>query len=64
MRERRGGNETAAEKGNSKFFYDLNKIKELAFRSLVKIAQGHQKGHHKILKQLTITLEMSINGIY
>ena len=35
------------EGGIQTFFSDANKIKDLASRILVKIAQGHQKGHQK-----------------
>ena len=34
-------------RGDSDFFSEANKIKDLALCILVKIAQGHQKGHQK-----------------
>lgn len=49
---------------DSDFFSDANKIKELAFRILVKIAQGHQKGHQKIHKELTIINNVLIKFVY
>lgn len=49
---------------DSDFFSDANKIKELAFRILVKIAQGHQKGHQKIHKELTIVNNVLIKFVY
>lgn len=49
---------------DSDFFSDANKIKELAFRILVKIAQGHQKGHQKIHKKLTIINNVLIKFVY
>ena len=62
--------ETMAEKKqwrrrrDSDFFSDANKIKDLAFRILVKIAQGHQKGHQKISKELTIVNNVLIKFVY
>lgn len=49
---------------DSDFFSDANKIKDLAFRILVKIAQGHQKGHQKIPKELTIVNNVLIKFVY
>ena len=49
---------------DSDFFSDANKIKDLAFRILVKIAQGHQKGHQKIPKELTIINNVLIKFVY
>ena len=49
---------------DSDFFSDANKIKDLAFRILVKIAQGHQKGHQKIPKELTIVINVLIKFVY
>lgn len=51
-------------RGDSDFFSEANKIKDLAFRILVKIAQGHQKGHQKILKELTIENKRLIKVVY
>lgn len=51
-------------RGDSDFFSDTNKIKDLASHILVKIAQGHQKGHQKILKELTITNNGLIKRVY
>lgn len=56
--------ETMAGRRDSDFFSDANKIKELAFRILVKIAQGHQKGHQKIPKELTIVNNVLIKFVY
>lgn len=52
------------EEGIQTFFSDANKIKDLASHILVKIAQGHQKGHQKILKQLTITNNELVKRVY
>lgn len=49
---------------DSDFFSDANKIKDLAFRIVVKIAQGHQKGHQKIPKELTIVNNVLIKFVY
>ena len=49
---------------DSDFFSDTNKIKDLACHILVKIVQGHQKGHQKILKELTITNNGLIKRVY
>lgn len=49
---------------DSDFFSYANKIKDLAFHILVKIAQGHQKGHQKILKELTITNNELVKRVY
>ena len=49
---------------DSDFFSYANKIKELASNILVKIAQGHQKGHQKILKELTITNNELVKRVY
>lgn len=49
---------------DSDFFSDANKIKDLASHILVKIAQGHQKGHQKILKELTITNNGLVKWVY
>lgn len=49
---------------DSDFFSDANKIKDLAFSILVKIAQGHQKGHQKIPKELTIVNNVLIKFVY
>ena len=39
---------------DSDFFSEANKIKDLALCILVKIAQGHQKGHQKIQENSSI----------
>ena len=52
------------EGGIQTFFSDANKIKDLASHILVKIAQGHQKGHQKILKELTITNNELVKRVY
>ena len=49
---------------DSDFFSYANKIKDLASHILVKIAQGHQKGHQKILKELTITNNELVKRVY
>lgn len=49
---------------DSDFFSYTNKIKDLASHILVKIAQGHQKGHQKILKELTITNNELVKRVY
>ena len=49
---------------DSDFFSYANKIKDLASHILVKIAQGHQKGHQKILKELTITNNELVKRFY
>ena len=54
----------AEKEGFRLFFSDANKIKDLASHILVKIAQGHQKGHQKILKELTITNNELVKRVY
>lgn len=49
---------------DSDFFSYANKIKDLASHILVKIAQGHQKGHQKNLKELTITNNELVKRVY
>lgn len=49
---------------DSDFFSYANKIKDLASHILVKIAQSHQKGHQKILKELTITNNELVKRVY
>ena len=40
-------------RGDSDFFSDANKIKDLATYILVKSVQGHQKGHQKTLENFS-----------